>query len=462
MNRVVLGALAVAALAAGTPARADEPDPAGARQLTVTRTAQVTPRLTEYGLTTPALASETNLRVLLPGGYADHPQRRYPVLYLLHGCCDFDVNGSQAWTTHGEVEATTKGLDLIVVMPDSGKGGFYTDWVSGLPHWETYHLGQLMPWVDQTFRTIPHREGRIIAGLSMGGFGALSYAAQHPDRFLAAASFSGLADTNVNDPAGPFAVEALSGLDGGTPGSVFGLRATDEVVWRGHNPWDLAANLRGMPVELRTGNGLPGGDLKTSGDNAPDPIELTVHQATLNMDAKLTSLRIDHLLEDYGPGSHSWPYWARDLQKTLPTFMKYLADPPARPARTTYTTIEPDYAIDGWHVVLDRPAKEFSTLRDADAHGFRLSGSGRATVTTPPFFDPRRPIRTSSGTIGADGRGRLIFSVDLGPGNARQQYAPGATSTFHTATVTIDPGAPQAKHRKARKARRARLKGSAR
>jgi S-formylglutathione hydrolase FrmB len=50
---------------------------------------------------------------------------------------------------------------------------------------------ELVPWIDATYRTIAARRGRAIAGVSMGGYGALSYAARHPDTFAAAASFSG-------------------------------------------------------------------------------------------------------------------------------------------------------------------------------------------------------------------------------------------------------------------------------
>src|SRR5689334_19784952 len=122
MTRRALAAALLLACVASAPAAAADP------ALTVTRSKRIDSRLIEYGLSTKALEGETNLRVLLPDGYAQHPRRRYPVLYLLHGCCDYDVDGSQAWTTHGEVQKTTANKPLIVVMPASGRGGFYTDW----------------------------------------------------------------------------------------------------------------------------------------------------------------------------------------------------------------------------------------------------------------------------------------------------------------------------------------------
>ncbi len=363
--------------------------PAAADELTPTREEQLSPRLHEYGFTTPALADETNVRVLLPDGYEADPDRRYPVLYLLHGCCDFDVPGSRAWTTHGEAEAATAGLPLIVVMPDGGRGGFYSDWfhhgAGGPPEWETYHIDQLMPWVDAHFRTRAAREGRVVAGLSMGGFGAMSYAARHPDRFVAAASFSGAVDTNRNP-----ALDGLSVQDGGGPTEIWGDRVTEETRWRGHNPWDLAQNLAPLQLTLRTGNGQRG-PLDEPGGAPVDPLEASVHDMTVSLHERFDALGLPHVFDDYGPGTHSWPYWARDLRQTLPDLMAVLDHPPAPPARVDYRAIDPAYVIFGWRVAFDRAGVAFSRLSGADASGFTLEGPGAATVTTPARYRPGAP-----------------------------------------------------------------------
>ena len=99
--------------------------------------------------------------MLLPRGYA-RSARRYPVLYLLHGA----VDDYRSWTTKGDAEALTAGLPLIVVMPDAGPGGWYTDWLRGraADRWETFHLDQLIPWIDRTLPDPPDRDGRAVAG----------------------------------------------------------------------------------------------------------------------------------------------------------------------------------------------------------------------------------------------------------------------------------------------------------
>ena len=271
-------------------------------QLTVTATQALSPRLTQYTATSTALGRSTNIRVLLPDGYAGSA-RSYPVLLLLHGCCD----DYRSWVDKGRAEQLTAGYPLIVVMPDGGSAGWYSDphnaGAFGPPRYETYAFEELLPWVDATFRST--RE-RAVAGLSMGGFGALKYAARHPGVFEAAASYSGVLD------APSFAANGYANL---IPDAVWGPRATDLARWREHNPLDLAANLRGLKLlELRTGNGQPGPlDTRTSRDN----LELEVWRENTAMHGKLDELQIPHVYDDYGPGVHDWPYWARGLEQTL-------------------------------------------------------------------------------------------------------------------------------------------------
>src|SRR3954464_33416 len=203
-RRCALALLAAAAIAAGCGGTAKEragattarPQrrarlPAGAQAIAVFSRQRRGARLEDWTLQTPALRDTTRVRVLLPAGYAADAGRRYPVLYLLHGA-DSDY---QSWTRYGDAQAITAHAAMIVVMPDGGSDGWYTDWYEGdrpvQPRWETYHVGELVPWIDATYRTIAARRGRAIAGLSMGGYGALSYAARHPGTFAAAASFSG-------------------------------------------------------------------------------------------------------------------------------------------------------------------------------------------------------------------------------------------------------------------------------
>jgi S-formylglutathione hydrolase FrmB len=409
---------------------------------------QLDARLSEYVLRTPALRTTTPLRVLLPAGYAEHRHKRYPVLYLLHGCCNSPASGAASWTTAGDAEAATEKLPLIVVMPDAGDGGMYTDWYNNGagadPQWETYHIDHLIPWVDAVFRTVAARSGRAIAGLSMGGFGAMSYAARHPDLFVFAASFSGIVDNH--DSLGDFQefAEGLAARDGGLPGSLWGPFASESIRWEAHNPVDLAMNLRRSRVELRTGNGIPGGAY----GGGPSRTEMLAHGESVVLNHALEDLKIPHLWDDYGAGAHAWAYWDHDLQESLPHLMATFGRPPAPPATVDFTAVEPSYEVYGWRVDLQRPVLEFSTLSDARRSGFSLSGSGSATVTTPAILRPGQPAVVTSTTqtgatttqkLRADRSGMLVIDVTLGPPNPEQEGLPGAVTHVYLTSVSISP-----------------------
>jgi S-formylglutathione hydrolase FrmB len=429
VSAVALVLVAALAAAAAT-ARAGEPG------LRLVSSKKLGPRLEELTFRTRALSGDTRVRVLLPSDYDQSGHTRYPVLYLLHG----SVDDYRSWTDKGDAEHLTAGLPLIVVMPNAGNGGFYSDWFNngagGAPEWETYHVGQLIPWIDAHYPTRARRAGRATAGLSMGGFGAMTYPARHPGMFVAGASFSGAVNSNEYPPSGE---PDESTLDGGEPYATWGPRQTEEVRWRAHNPWDLAVNLRGLDLTLRTGNGQPGGPY-----GGGDPIEAYVHQASADLHAKLTSLGIRHVWDDYGPGGHAWEYWQRDLKETLPSIMASFSEPPRRWAPFTFIAVEPRYRIHGWRVAIDRPALEFSRMENVSRRGFTLAGSGSGTVVTAPLFRAQRDYAVTVGKtvkrIAADRHGRLRITVPLGPGNQFQEYTTaaqaGGTRVFRT-TVRI-------------------------
>ena len=282
--------------------------PTGARAITVLRRQRLDPRLEEWTLRTPALGDPTRVRVLLPAGYRSEARRRYPVLYLLHGADADDTS----WTRFGDAERITAHAPMIVVMPDGGTQGWYTDWYAGdrtvQPRWETYHVGELVPWIDASYRTVAAKRGRAIAGLSMGGYGALSYAARHPDTFDAAASFSGALEIGSED--------------------AWGVRSANAARWRAHLPISIASRLRSLAlVEIRTGNGRPG-PLDRRGTQPGCPacsLERFLHPANVRLHRRLQALGIRHVWDDYGPGTHDWPYWRRDLRETLPGLERVLA-----------------------------------------------------------------------------------------------------------------------------------------
>ena len=449
VRRAVVALAAVASLTASLTvapgARSAEPLDAG--DLTLVSEKAVSDRAVDLTFTTPALAAPTTVRVLLPAGYDPSSDTRYPVLYLLHG----GAGQYTDWANEGAVELTAE-LPLITVLPDAGRSAWYTDWynngLGGTPMWETYHVRQLIPWIDAHYKTVGRRSGRAIAGLSSGGFGTMSYATRHPDLFVAAAAFSGAVDTNTPPVVAGKVIDGLAAQDRGGPGSLFGLRETEEVRWRGHNPWDLAPNLRDMSLVVRSGNGMAGGEFGGGGPTDPGGyfLEKACYDMSVSFHYRLDSLAIEHVWEDYGAGTHNYDYWRNDLRKTLPIFMEVFAQHRPDPSPFSYRSVEPEFDIYGWNVRMDRSAMEFASLDGASARGFAVSGSGAATVTTAPLFKPGKAYNvtlegdgiTSRRRLTADDGGRLTIDVPLGPANPLQQqftvtHESPATAVYTTA-----------------------------
>ena len=137
-----------------------------------------------------SLGIKTNVRLLLPDlepGQAPPPEG-YAVLYLLHG---YTGDGGD-WMRLSRLERYLENKQAVAVMPDGGKG-FYTDTCSGDAYW-TYLSQELPQFIETNFAVSNRRERTFAAGLSMGGYGALKLALRRPERYAAAASFSGVVD----------------------------------------------------------------------------------------------------------------------------------------------------------------------------------------------------------------------------------------------------------------------------
>ncbi len=133
---------------------------------------------------------EMPYRVILPVGYPALKQRTpdgYPVIYLLHGLTGHFDN----WTDRAMLAEYASAYKMIIVTPE-GDNGWYTDNATiSKDKYESYIVKELIPEIDKKFRTAPMREKRAIAGLSMGGFGAVKFGLKYPELFSLAGSFSG-------------------------------------------------------------------------------------------------------------------------------------------------------------------------------------------------------------------------------------------------------------------------------
>jgi S-formylglutathione hydrolase FrmB len=290
------------------------------------------------GVTTPTNVSlPVKVRFLLPAGYDPNRPEPYDVLYLLHGGGDT----FSAWSDYlkGNLVNTLAGTGFngIVVMPEAGHSGWYLDWAGKTdgnfaPQWETFHIDQLLPWVDDNFNTSGTRDGRAVAGLSMGGFGALRYAASHDDLFSAVGAFSPGTDIRLD-----WARERLSqsmvacgacvdyhGVDDGHfrvnrpstyPGTEeqYRLEALlgPEVTWQYQNPVQKAeaggyAAYSGR-MAVYTGGLAP--DAQGPGDTDIGLATQRFHEALGQLNHRYCG----------GSGSHNWDAW----KQYLPDFIHY-------------------------------------------------------------------------------------------------------------------------------------------
>src|SRR5919199_4817483 len=134
---------------------------------------------------TVILPQQTSTQIGLVGAVGDEPP---PVLYLLHGLSDDDT----IWLRRTSIERYVAPLGLAVVMPQVHRS-FYRDEAYGGKYW-TFVSEELPELVRRFFRVSQTRDDTFVAGLSMGGYGALKLALRQPERFAAAASLSGALD----------------------------------------------------------------------------------------------------------------------------------------------------------------------------------------------------------------------------------------------------------------------------
>jgi diacylglycerol O-acyltransferase / trehalose O-mycolyltransferase len=274
---------------------------------------QVSDRSWDLTVESPAVGTAVKVRLLVPASFDTSSTTRWPALYLLHGCCD----DYQSWTRSTDIERRTRDLDLLVIMPDGGRAGFYSNWQTG-PGWEAFHVTELPQLLSENYRA---SELRVIAGVSMGGLGALGYAARHPGMFRAVASFSGIVHTRQSQETSR-AYLRLIASQGEEPLHLWGDPQADAAVWAQHNPFDLADRLRGVRIYLSSGNGQPG-PLDPAG-TTPDPIETALGQENQRFAERLQSLGIAARLSLYGPGTHNWVYWQRELDDAWPMITEEL------------------------------------------------------------------------------------------------------------------------------------------
>src|SRR4051812_9821443 len=190
--------------------------------------------------------------VLLPPSYESDKNRRYPVLYYFHGLGDNEqmllrsggMNMVQDLWEHHELG------EFIIVTPRAGSS-FYLNSRDGQYRYEDFLLQEFLPFIEGRYRVRPGRASRGIAGISMGGYGALRIAFRRPDLFAAVATHSAALVPNLPDSETSATARGRLALFGNLFGSPI-----DRAFWNRNDPLAIArtANLAGLKIYFDCGS----------------------------------------------------------------------------------------------------------------------------------------------------------------------------------------------------------------
>ena len=239
------------------------------------------------------LGRAVNYCTLLPPGYNKSNNRRYPVLYYLHGLGDNEqmflrpggMNLVEDEWEHGEIG------EFVIVTPDGGSS-FYINSRDGKVRYEDFLA------IERHYRIAPGRKSRGIAGISMGGYGALHLAFRHPELFASVSA--GSAALMANIPAVTSNGISRAGsrrIFGGTFGT-----PPDPAFWKRTSPLTLARTLRPAGLKIYF-------DCGTEDNYGFDA-------GAKDLDAILSSRHIAHEFLWY-PGGHNWMYFAGHIPASL-------------------------------------------------------------------------------------------------------------------------------------------------
>ena len=316
---LVTGSAAPPARAAPLPPSASAvagPGPVADGLPTIVDEAWVDDRTVDLELRSPAGGGPARVRLLLPDDWNREADRTWPVLYLLHGCCDDHT----AWTDHTDVAELARAADLIVALPSGGPVGMYTDWWHygrGGADWGRFTARELPDLLEAEFAA---GGPRAIAGLSTGGHAALALAASDPGRYAAVAAFSPIAHTTL--PGVPLLIQGMAVREGADPYALWGSPWSQADLWRANNPYENTEGLRGSAVYLSVGDGRPG-PLDPEGAEGGE-LEAALAPTVYTLALRLRARGMPATTHFYGRGTHSWPYWERELHAAWPTLTEPL------------------------------------------------------------------------------------------------------------------------------------------
>ena len=266
---------------------------------TSARAAGYTGRAECLSIRSQVLGAQIPYCVLLPPSYDHEESRRYPVLYFLHGLGDNEQMfvRSGGWSMTEDLWEGGKMGEYLIVTP-AGDASFYINSHDGRHRYQDFFITEFIPYIERHFRIRGDRDSRGLAGISMGGYGALHIAFAHPELFRSVSAQSpALINTmpsfTIRDAEGTVRLRLLGEVFGSPP---------DQAFWDRNSPITLAktADLKGLKIYLDCGS--------------EDDYGFNIGTAELH---KILSSR--GVAQDYHiyPGGHNWSYFAEHLPAVL-------------------------------------------------------------------------------------------------------------------------------------------------
>lgn len=268
--------------------------------------AQRDPPVQRVTLESKLLGRAVDYSILYPINYqrAGNAEKKFPVVYLLHGYTGHHTN----WIERTRVALYATHYDLFIVMVE-GENGWYTDSAT-VPNdkFESYILQELMPDVEKRFRVSAERDGRAIAGLSMGGYGALKFGFKYPSRFGMVASMSG-------------ALGAASWTDS----DLKNLEAVRQSLLKTLGPIGSSTRLQNDLLKLTREVSADGIKLLPViyFDCGTEDRLFPTNRSYADL---LVERKIPHEFRQL-PGNHSWPYWDQQVREILSLAATRLSPP---------------------------------------------------------------------------------------------------------------------------------------
>jgi S-formylglutathione hydrolase FrmB len=314
---VAMGLLCGVSDAASAPVKAND----GAK---ITAEKWLSGNVVDLTVSSPALGQSVPVRILMPKGWSRTAKRTWPVVYAYHGGRDTYVS----WTRSTDIAKVAAGYDVMVVMPDTGWAGWFTDWrnygLGGTPKWETFHTSELLQLMERNYHA---GTARADMGISSSGYGAVKYAARHPGMFKYAVSLSGI--LHLTQPGIP-ALVLLEASERNDPVRIWGLPG--DAYWKANDPYELASKLRGTGMYIASGlTGLPGpNDHPAPGDNTIEAQEIWSGATTVSFLDRLKQLGIPATSHIYQNGYHDWSTWQPEMHRAWPLMMKAIGAKPVQ------------------------------------------------------------------------------------------------------------------------------------